>query len=102
LAGSNIGFFANGILNETRAQATRSRLSAPPNDLIGPAVNISGIASWGTATFSPTERDTEMYEIVDTVSAQRGPHALKGGVDYLYDRVRIAFPGAFQGVYAFR
>jgi hypothetical protein len=88
-------------LNEARFQFTRSRLDAPVNDSIGPAVNISGIANFGTATVSPLARDIDLYEAVDNISIQHGSHATKGGVDFLYNRVNIVFPGAVQGVYTF-
>ncbi|MBV9959891.1 MAG: TonB-dependent receptor, partial [Acidobacteria bacterium] len=88
-------------INEARFQYTRSRLTAPVNDEVGPAVNIQGVASFGTATFSPLARDIDLFEVVDNVSTQRGAHALKGGVDFLYNRVNILFPGALQGVYTF-
>ena len=89
------------VVNETRVQLTRSRLSAPPNDLSGPAVNVSGVASFGTATFSPTRRDIDLVEAANVTTVQRGAHALKAGVDLLYNRVDIEFPGALQGVYTF-
>jgi hypothetical protein len=64
-------------------------------------VNISGVANFGTATFSPLARDTDLYELVDNLSTQRGAHFVKGGVDFLYNRVNVLFPGALQGVYNF-
>jgi hypothetical protein len=88
-------------MNEARFQFTRSRLRAPVNDTLGPAVNIQGVASFGTATFSPLARATDLFEVVDNVTAERGNHSFKGGVDLLYNRVDILFPGAFQGVYTF-
>jgi hypothetical protein len=101
LAVSEVATLSSRALNEARFQVTRSRLSAPPNDLIGPAINISGVANFGTATFSPTERDLDVYEIVDNVTIERGAHAMKFGADFLYNRINIAFPGALQGVYTF-
>ena len=92
---------SSGAINEARAQFTRSRLGAPVNDLIGPAVNISGVASFGTSTSSPTARDLDVFEAVDTITLQRGEHLLKAGVDFLTNRVNITFPGALQGVYTF-
>src|SRR6185295_15897010 len=74
---------------------------APINDVIGPAVTISGVANFGTATSSPLARDINLFEAVDNVSTQRGSHSLKTGVDFLYNRVNIVFPGAIQGVYNF-
>ncbi|MBV9209360.1 MAG: TonB-dependent receptor, partial [Acidobacteria bacterium] len=88
-------------INEARFQYTRSRLKAPVNDETGPAVNITGVASFGTATFSPLARDIDLLEAVDNIATQRGQHSLKAGVDFLYNRVNILFPGAFQGVYNF-
>jgi Carboxypeptidase regulatory-like domain len=92
---------SSGIINEARAQYTRSRLGAPVNDLVGPAVSISGVANWGTATSSPTERDLDVVQAVDALTFQSGRHLFKTGVDWLENRVTIAFPGALQGVYTF-
>jgi len=98
---SNITTVNSRTLNEARFQFTRSTLAAPINDSVGPAVNISGVANFGTATTSPLARDIDLYELVDGLSTQRGAHSLKAGVDLLYNRVQIVFPGAVQGVYAF-
>jgi outer membrane receptor protein involved in Fe transport len=102
LAASNLLTVSDHLVAESRAQLTRSRLSAPPNDLTGPAVTISGIASFGTATSSPTARAIDLGELVQNAIWLRGNHALKGGIDLLHNRVAIAFPGALQGVYSFQ
>jgi hypothetical protein len=101
IAVQNVTTLSTRSMNEARFQFTHSRLAAPANDAIGPAVNISGVASFGTATSSPTARVIDLYEFVDNVSAQRGAHALKGGVDLLLNRVNISFPGVLEGVYTF-
>jgi Carboxypeptidase regulatory-like domain/TonB dependent receptor len=98
---SNITTLSTRTLNEARFQFTNSRLNAPVNDDMGPAVNIAGIANFGTATVSPLARDINLFEAVDNVSTQRGNHSLKLGGGFLYNRVNILFPGAVQGVYAF-
>jgi hypothetical protein len=98
---SNVTTFSSRTLNEARFQYTNSRLNAPVNDEVGPAVNIAGIANFGAATVSPLARDINLFEAVDNVSTQRGDHSLKFGADFLYNRVNILFPGAVQGVYAF-
>ncbi len=99
--GSLVTTLSPRTINEARFQFTRSRLSAPVNDATGPAVNIAGVASFGTATFSPLARDIDLFEVVDSVTTQRGAHSLKAGADFLFNRVDILFPGAFQGVYTF-
>jgi hypothetical protein len=101
VAASYLSTLSSGTVNEARAQYTRSRLGAPVNDLVGPAVNINGVASFGTATSSPTARDLDVFQAVDTVTLQRGEHLLKLGADLLLNRVNITFPGAVQGVYTF-
>ncbi len=98
---SNVTTLSTRTLNEARFQFTNSKLDAPVNDEVGPAINIAGVANLGTATFSPLARDINLFEAVDNVSTQRGDHSLKFGGDFLYNRVNIVFPGAVQGVYSF-
>jgi hypothetical protein len=88
-------------VNEARFQFTRSTLDAPINDSVGPAVGISGVANFGTATSSPLARDISLFEGVENISFQHGLHSPKAGVDLLFNRVNIVFPGALQGVYNF-
>jgi hypothetical protein len=97
----NVTTISAQTLNEARFQFTNSRLNAPVNDLVGPAVGISGVANFGTATNSPLARDINLVEFADSVSTQRGSHSPKFGGDFLYNRVDILFPGALQGVYNF-
>ena len=98
---SNVTTFSSRTLNEARFQYTNSRLDAPVNDAIGPAVGIAGVANFGTATFSPLGRDINLVEAVDNVSTTRADHSVKAGGSFLYNRVNILFPGAVQGVYNF-
>jgi hypothetical protein len=88
-------------VNETRAQFTYSDLLAPPTDPIGPTVNIAGVATFGTFASSPQGRLNKMFQIVDTLSQQRGAHALRAGVDFVYNDDLITFPRTVQGSYTF-
>ncbi|MCM3902936.1 MAG: TonB-dependent receptor [Pyrinomonadaceae bacterium] len=101
IAVSDVATLSSRTINEARFQFTHSRLGAPVNDEVGPAINISGVASFGTATFSPTERDLDTYEVIDTLTIQHGSHSFKIGANYLLNRVNITFPGALQSVYSF-
>ncbi len=100
LAVSNIYTLSPRTVNETRGQFTNSNLLAPPNDAIGPAVNISGAAAFGTLSASPTGRLDRLYELVDNLSHQTGD-ALRAGVDFLYNDLTITFPQSIRGSYAF-
>jgi hypothetical protein len=98
---SNIATLSSRLVNETRGQFTDSNLKAPPTDPIGPAVSISGVASFGTLAGSPTARLNKLYEVVDNVSYQTGPHSIRIGADYLYNSDTITFPRSFRGSYSF-
>ena len=98
---NNVVTIMPSIINESRFQFARSSLDAPVNDLIGPAVNISGTASFGTAGSSPTGRFADSYELVNNVSVQRGGHFFKAGADFTYNDLNIIFPGIQQGQYTF-
>ncbi len=56
LAFSNTLTLSSRTVLETRAQFAYSDLQAPPTDLVGPAVSIAGVASFGRLSSSPTGR----------------------------------------------
>jgi hypothetical protein len=101
LAASNIRTLTPRIVNETRMQFTNSTLSAPPSDPVGPAVSISGVASFGTLSGSPTGRVNRLYEASDSLSIQQGAHAIRIGVDFLYNTDTITYPRTIRGSYSF-
>jgi hypothetical protein len=101
IAVSNIWTISPRMVNETRGQFTNSNLAAPPSDPVGPAVSISGIASFGTLSGSPTARVNQLYEGSDSLSIQQGAHAIRVGVDFLYNNDTITFPRTIRGSYAF-
>ena len=101
LAVSNILAFSPRLYNETRAQFIYDNLYAPPNDQLGPAVTISGIAVFGRSTSSPTARLNYLGEIVDNLLVQRGAHTFKTGLDFLYNDDTITYPQSIRGSYSF-
>lgn len=101
LAVSNVRTLSPQTVNETRAQFTNSNLAAPANDPIGPAVSISGVASFGTASGSPTARLDRLAEIVDNLSHQADAHAVRVGADFLDNDLTITYPRSIRGSYSF-
>jgi hypothetical protein len=101
LAVGNVWTISPRMVNETRAQVASSRLDALPSDPIGPAVTIAGVASFGTASGAPTARRNRLYEVVDNLSYQAGAHAVRAGVDLLYNDLTITYPRSARGAYAF-
>ena len=98
---SNVHSFSAHTVNETRAEFTNSKLLALPNDPVGPTVSISGVASFGRLSGSPTGRLDHLFEAVDNVSHQEGGHALRAGADFLFNDLTITFPMSNRGSYAF-
>ncbi len=88
-------------MNETRGQFWNSNLQAPPSDPIGPAVSISGVASFGTLSGSPTARLNKLGQIVDNLSYQAGAHAIRVGAEFLYNDDTITYPRSYRGSYSF-
>jgi hypothetical protein len=101
VAFSNTVTLGARTVNETRAQFTNSDLLALPMDPIGPAVSIAGVASFGTFPSSPQGRFNKMFQVTNNTSQQRGAHALRAGVDFVYNDNRIRFPRAERGSYTF-
>lgn len=101
IALSNTLTLGSRTVNETRAQYTHSDLEALSSDLVGPAVSIAGVATFGTFSSSPQGRFNRMVHVVNNLSHQRGAHSLRAGVDVVHNDDRIVFPRAFRGAYQF-
>lgn len=101
LAVSNIATLSSDTFNETRGQFSYDDLAAPPNDQTGPAVTIAGVATFGRSISSPTARLNYLYEVVDNLVMQRGPHTIKAGFDFLYNDDTITYPQSLRGSYNF-
>ena len=101
MAISNTVIVSPHTVLETRAQVAHGDLQAPPSDPIGPAVSIAGIAAFGTSSSSPTGRLNKLYQIVNNLSHHRGSHAMRAGIDFLYNEDVITFPRSIRGSYTF-
>ena len=68
----------------------------------GPAVEVVGFARVGRHNFTPQSRDSVRYQVLDTVSAERGRHLLKGGIDFNFvDNREVGLPLNFGGQFFF-
>jgi hypothetical protein len=101
IAFSNILTLSPHLVNEARGQFWNSNLQAPPSDPIGPAVSISGVATFGTLSGSPTARLNRLGEVADNVSFQLGSHSIRFGTDLLFNDDVITFPRSVRGSYSF-
>ncbi len=98
---SNVATLTPHMFHETRAQFISDDLNAPPNDQLGPTVTISGVATFGRSTSSPTGRRNFLGEAVDNLVVEHGAHTVKAGIDFLYNDDTITFPMSLRGAYTF-
>jgi Carboxypeptidase regulatory-like domain/TonB dependent receptor len=101
VAVSNTLILSPRTVLETRAQLAHGDLKAPPSEPVGPAVSIAGVATFGTSSTSPTGRSNQLYQVVNNLSHQRGAHALRAGLDVLYNDDLITYPRSVRGSYTF-
>jgi outer membrane receptor protein involved in Fe transport len=98
---SNILTLSPRAVNETRGQFWNSDLQAPPSDPVGPAVNIAGVATFGTLSGSPTARRNRLGQATDNFSYQAGAHAVHVGAEYIDNDDTITYPRSYRGSYSF-
>jgi len=68
----------------------------------GPALEIVGVVRVGRHNFTPQRRNNIRYQVLDTVSLERGRHLLKGGFDVnLVDNRDVSLPLNFGGQFFF-
>jgi len=101
IAAGQVLALSDHFVLETRGQFAYSNLKAPPTDPIGPAVSISGVASFGTLSGSPTGRVNRMYQVINNLSYLAGAHAFRAGIDVLYNSLDITYPRSIRGAYTF-
>ena len=59
------------------------------------------MASFGTSSTSPTARVNRLYQVVNNFALVRGAHALRAGVDFLFNDDEITYPRSIRGSYTF-
>jgi hypothetical protein len=81
--------------------STCSGVCDQPNEG-GPTVEIAGVASAGRHRVNPQLRRNTRYQVLDTLSSQRGSHLWKAGVDVsLVTHPESSLPLHFGGRYIF-
>lgn len=97
--------FSPRLLNEFRAQIAYDKEPGQAN-----TDNAEGNISQGGSTvlvigrnsFSPRYTNEDKYQFIDNVSYFAGKHSLKGGVDFIIEKIENFFPGNFGGRYFFQ
>jgi hypothetical protein len=112
-AGSHTSLVSSSVVHEIRFQVARRNQGVfaldptcsgrcDADDEGGPTVEVSGVASLGRQRTTPQIRDNIRYQVLDTVSYQRGRHVVKAGIDVnLVDQLKATLPFQFGGRYVF-
>ena len=89
-------------VNETRAQFAlrRSEGAADRSDRPGRQHRRRGLVRHAVGQ-PDAARVNKMYQVVDNLSHQAGAHALRAGVDFLYNDDTITYPAVVRGTYTF-
>src|SRR5438046_10578516 len=61
----------------------------------------NGTFNIGLNNFSPRETTIKRFQFIDNQTVLAGNHAIKYGVDLLFDKIFNFFPGLFSGSYSF-
>ncbi len=116
IAASHTAVIGSSWVNELRFQrAFRDQLvrSLDPacggeclaSDQGGPTLEVTGYASVGRQRFTPQNRRTALWQVLDTASLTRGNHLFKAGFDFQWTQDLVdgpALPLHFGGRYIFQ
>jgi outer membrane receptor protein involved in Fe transport len=97
--------FTPRLLNEFRTQIAHDNEPGIANSDNAEGNILQGgqtVVIIGRNFFSPRYTNEAKYQFVDNVSYFAGKHSLKGGVDFLCERIENFFPGNFGGRYFFQ
>ncbi|MEO6723661.1 MAG: TonB-dependent receptor, partial [Blastocatellia bacterium] len=97
--------FTPRFLNEFRAQVAYDKEPGFANSDNAEGNILQGGTTAlviGRNSFSPRLTNEDKYQFVDNVSYFAGKHSLKGGVDFIIEKIENFFPGNFGGRYFFQ
>jgi hypothetical protein len=121
-AGNFIHVFNSRTLNELRVGYTRrsvdrqaTSLDSPPSQSIGlpgiptngafentlPTFTVAGLQQLGPSANTASKFKTDVTQIFDAVSHQRGRHSLKAGIDFRWERLDVIQPPSPTGNFTF-
>ena len=91
----------SSVFSETRAQFAPRDLEQYANDMTGPRVTISGVATFGRNVNFPVLLNEDRWEFKQDFSIDRGRHFFKFGADVSHVGAYSSFPVSFAGSFTF-
>jgi hypothetical protein len=122
IATNYVHLFSPGVLNELRVGYTKrkierqaTQLDSTPSQSLGipgiptngafedtmPTFSIAGLQQLGPPANVASDFRTDVTQIFDAISLQRGRHSLKFGVDFRWERLDVIQPPSPTGNFSF-
>ena len=93
--------FSPTLISDTTFQYAPRNLTQYANDMIGPRVSISGVATFGRSTSFPVLLDETRYQYKQSFSKELGHHYIQFGADIQDLRAHTSYPNTFAGQFSF-
>jgi hypothetical protein len=101
LSGSLTTVFGSQSVGDLRFQTATRHAVLRTNDVLGPEIDIAGVASFGRLYGGSSRRRENHYQAGYTYTRTRGKHLWKTGGVVNRVRLRASSPDGFGGVYQF-
>ncbi|HEY4010670.1 MAG TPA: TonB-dependent receptor [Acidobacteriaceae bacterium] len=92
--------FNSKVVNDTRFQYIRSRLSQNPNSTQA-AIIVQGAFSGGGSPTQKLDDNLDQYELQDNLSIEHGQHFIRAGMRYRFNRDSNDSRAGYNGQYIF-
>jgi len=102
LAGSLVSLVSPVLVNDARFQWSRRRVVTRAGDLVGPGIEIAGLARFGQPYDAEGSRREDHVELVDNVVLTRPNSEWKAGATLNDVRLRDDAREGFDGLFVFR
>src|SRR5216683_5331492 len=99
---SAISVLSPRVINDVRFQASTRRAVTRAGDVIGPQVEIVGVARFGRPFDADSRRKETREQFVDNISLSRSRSEWKGGVTINHVGLNSEFRNGFGALYIFR
>ena len=93
--------FSPTMFGDTTVQYAPRNLTQYANDMLGPRISISGVATFGRSTSFPVLLDETRYQFKQSFAKEAGRHYIQFGTDLQDLQAHTSYPNTFAGQFSF-